>query len=181
MHTTGIIHHFSHSDMYTNTSYVYIQLDMAHSPYCEFPLLVPFSTYLAPSRCDRNGPPQSQVARKLIPFVPQCSLVPSPPNSQPFLGFPELNVHLIRATSQTLFPVYNTEPLLWFFFLYIGKFLPYPKLLRVSSRWLFVNLFDQYQEARNLGRLFFMSSECAVHQPHWSAYSRLWIFSCVMQ
>jgi hypothetical protein len=24
------------------------------------------------------------------------------------LGFPELNVHLIKATSQTLFPVYNT-------------------------------------------------------------------------
>jgi hypothetical protein len=58
-------------------------------------LLVPFSTYLAPSRCDRNGPPQSQVARKLIPFV----------------NVPKLNVHLIRATSQTLFPVYNTAPI----------------------------------------------------------------------
>jgi hypothetical protein len=81
---------------------------MAHSPCYEFPLLVPFSTYLAPSRCDRNRPPQSQVARKLTPFVPHCSLVPSPPNSQPSLGFPELNVRLIRATSQTLFPVYST-------------------------------------------------------------------------
>jgi hypothetical protein len=108
MHTTGIIHHFNHSNMYMNTGHIYIQLHMAHSPCCEFPLLVPFSTYLAPSRCDRNGPPQSQVARKLIPFVPHCSLVPSPPNSQPFLGFPELNVHLIKAASQTLFPVYNT-------------------------------------------------------------------------
>ncbi len=108
MHTTGIIHHFSHSNTHTNTSYN-IQLHMAHSPCCKFPLLILFSTYLAPSRCDRNGPPQSQVARKLIPFVPHCSLVPSPPNSQPFLGFPELNLHLIRATSQTLFPVYNTH------------------------------------------------------------------------
>ncbi len=81
---------------------------MAHSPCYEFPLLVPLSTYLAPSSCDRNRPPQSQVARKLTPFVPHCPLVPSPPNSQPFLGFPELNVHLIRATSQTLSPVYNT-------------------------------------------------------------------------
>ncbi len=112
MRTTGIIHHLDHSNMYTNTSYN-IQLHMARSPCCEFPLVVPFSTYLAPSRCDRNGPPQSQVARKLIPFVPHCSLVPSPPNSQPFPGFPELNVHLIRATSQTLFPVYNTRLLSW--------------------------------------------------------------------
>jgi hypothetical protein len=95
MHTTGIIHHFNHSDMYTNASYN-IYGYIAHAPCCEFPLPVPFSTYLAPSRCDRNGPPQSQVARKLIPFVPHCSLIPSPPNSQPFLGFPELNVHSIR-------------------------------------------------------------------------------------
>jgi hypothetical protein len=96
MHTTGIIHHFNRSNnahehelQYTST--------YARSPSYGFPLLVPRSTYLAPSRCDRNRPPQSQVARKLTPLVPLCSLVPSPPNSQPFLGFPELNVHLIRA------------------------------------------------------------------------------------
>ncbi len=78
-----------------NTSYN-IQLHMARFPCCEFPLLVPFSTYLAPSSCDRNRPPQSQVARRLTLFVPHCPLVPFPPNSQPCLGFPELNVHLIR-------------------------------------------------------------------------------------
>ncbi len=107
MHTTGIIHHFSHSNMYTNTNYS-IQLHMANSLCYKFPLLVPFSTYLAPSSCHRNRPPQFQVARKLTPFVPHCSLVPSLPNSQPFLGFPELNVRLIRAKSQTPSPVYDT-------------------------------------------------------------------------
>ncbi len=37
------------------------------------PLCVPFvfpSTYLAPSSCDRNRPPPSQVACKLTPFAP---------------------------------------------------------------------------------------------------------------
>ncbi len=46
------------------------------------------STYLAPSSCDRNRPPRSQVVCKLLPLVPHCSLVSSPPKSQPFLGFP---------------------------------------------------------------------------------------------
>jgi hypothetical protein len=95
MHTTGIIRHFDHSNMYTNTSSTYIYIYT--SPCYEFPLLIPSSTYLAPSRCDWNCPPQSQVARKLTPLVPHCSLVPSPPNSQPFLDFPEPNVYLIRA------------------------------------------------------------------------------------
>ncbi len=51
---------------------------MVHSP-CFFsspllaPLCLPFaspSTYLAPSNCDRNRPPWSQVACKLTPFAP---------------------------------------------------------------------------------------------------------------
>ncbi len=71
-------------------------------------MLVPFSTYLAPSRCDRNRPPQSQVARKLTPFVLHYSPVPSPPNSQPFLDFPELNMHLIRAHHKPSFQ-YTTQ------------------------------------------------------------------------
>jgi hypothetical protein len=95
MHTTGIIHHFDHPDMYTNTSLTYIYIYTFSLLW--FPLLIPSSTYLAPSRCDRNCPPQFQVACKLIPFVPHCSLVPSPPKSQPFLDFPEPNVYLIRA------------------------------------------------------------------------------------
>ncbi len=95
MHTTGIIHHFDHSNIHTNTSSTYATY--TRSPCYEFPLLIPSSTYLEPSRCDRNCPPQSQVARKLTPLVPHCSLEPSPPNSQPFLDFPEPNVHLIRA------------------------------------------------------------------------------------
>ncbi len=101
--------------MYMNASYN-IQLYMAHSLCCKFPLLTPFlCTYLAPSSCDRNRPPQSQVARKLTPFVPLRPLVPSLPESQPLLGFPGLNVHSIRATSQTQSPVYNTVIKILFF------------------------------------------------------------------
>jgi hypothetical protein len=45
------------------------------------PLCSPFvspSTYLAPSSCDRNRPPQSQVACKLTPFAPPFTQ-PTPP------------------------------------------------------------------------------------------------------
>ncbi len=44
--------------------------------YIALPLYIPTSTYLAPSSCDRNGPPQSQVACKLSPLspvAPPCS------------------------------------------------------------------------------------------------------------
>ncbi len=85
---------------------------MAHSPCYKFPLLVPFSTYLAPSSCERNRPPQSQVARKLVPLCPPLPLYTLPTKFPTHLGFPELNVHLIRATSQTLSPVYNTVSLI---------------------------------------------------------------------
>ncbi len=54
------------------------------------PLLAPFclpfvslSTYLAPSRCDRNHPPPSQVACKLTPFAPLHPVDP------PLPKFPE--------------------------------------------------------------------------------------------
>ncbi len=96
MHTTGIIHHFGHSNIYSDTSFNHIST-YARSPLLQFPLLVPSSTYLAPSSCDRNRPPRSQVACKLFPSVPHCPLVPSPPKSQPSLDFPEPSVHLIKA------------------------------------------------------------------------------------
>ena len=86
-------------------AYLYMAL-----PIAIIPLLVPASTYLAPSSCDRNRPPQSQVARKLIPFVPHCSLVPSPPKSQPFSDFPEPNVHLIRAHHNPLSSMQHSPP-----------------------------------------------------------------------
>jgi hypothetical protein len=74
---------------------------MAQFPLLYFPLANPFFTYLEASSCDRNRPPQSQVARKLTPFVPHWPLVPSLPKSQLPLGFPGLNVYLIKATLQT--------------------------------------------------------------------------------
>ncbi len=49
------------------------------------PLCLPFvslSTYLAPSRCDRNRPPPSQVACKLTPFAPLHPVAPLLPYSR---------------------------------------------------------------------------------------------------
>ncbi len=46
-----------------------------------FPLcspLYPFSTYLAPSSCDRNRPPSSQVACKLTLFAPPFTQLSHP-------------------------------------------------------------------------------------------------------
>ncbi len=42
------------------------------------PLCIPLSTYLAPSSCDRNRPPSSQVACKLTPFAPPFTQLTHP-------------------------------------------------------------------------------------------------------
>ncbi len=62
--------------------YIYTRRD---SPCFSLPLLAPLcspfvspSTYLAPSSCDRNRPPQSQVACKLTPSAPPFTQ-PTPP------------------------------------------------------------------------------------------------------
>ncbi len=78
--------------------------------YMALPLAIPTSTYLAPSSCDRNRPPQSRVARKLIPFVPHCSLVPSPSKFPTLPGFPEPNVLLIRAHPNPLSSIRHSPP-----------------------------------------------------------------------
>ena len=56
---------------------------MAHFPLLPLliPLCLPFvspSTYLAPSSCDRNRPPPSQVACKLTLFAPPFTTSQSP-------------------------------------------------------------------------------------------------------
>ncbi len=56
--------------------YTYIAISYVHGAIFRSPcyyLLLPLSplfTYLAPSSCDRNCPPPSQVACKLTPFAP---------------------------------------------------------------------------------------------------------------
>jgi hypothetical protein len=65
--------------------------------YIALPLTIPTSTYLAPSSCDRNGPPQSQVAHKLSPLSPIAPMYPSLPQLLSLLGFPGPNVLLIRT------------------------------------------------------------------------------------
>ncbi len=78
---------------------------MEHSPCFNLPLLVsplyPLLLTWNPPSCDRNRPPQSQVACKLTPLVPHMAPVPSLPKFQPLLGFPGPNEHLIRATLRT--------------------------------------------------------------------------------
>ncbi len=76
------------------------QLYMAHSPCFNFPLLISLLLTWNPPSCDRNRPPQSQVACKLTPLVPHLAPVPSLPKFQPPLGFPGPNVHSIRPTLQ---------------------------------------------------------------------------------
>ncbi len=58
------------------------------------PLSSPFvspSTYLAPSRCDRNRPSSSQVACELTPFVPSTQLTHPPLSRSPNPSSPAPN------------------------------------------------------------------------------------------
>ncbi len=65
------------------------------------PCQLPFVLTWNPPSCDRNRPPQSQVARKLTPLVPHLAPCTLPPKIPPFLGFSRSNAHLIRTTLQT--------------------------------------------------------------------------------
>ncbi len=73
--------------LYTYVTITYIHGVDSCSPF-NFPLLplllpfnpplYPFSTYLAPSSCDRNRPPSSQVACKLTLFAPPFTQLSHP-------------------------------------------------------------------------------------------------------
>jgi hypothetical protein len=92
--------------MYTDTSYdIYLYMAL---PLAVIPLANPCSTYLAPSSCDRNRPPQSQVARKLSPLSPIAPLYPPPRIPNP-PGFPGPNVLLIRAHHNSLSSMQHTS------------------------------------------------------------------------
>jgi hypothetical protein len=76
---TNVIQTFNHSLAHTIQLHIY----MAQFPL--LPLPVPFcspfvspSTYLAPSSCDRNRPPPSQVACKLTLFAPPFTQLSHP-------------------------------------------------------------------------------------------------------
>ncbi len=111
IYTTGISLSLQSFNMYMDTSYNVFYI--WHFPLLQFPLLVPASTYLAPSSCDRNGPLQSQVARKLIPFVPHCSLILSLPEFPTLPGFPEPNVLLIKAHHNPLSSIQHSYPIFY--------------------------------------------------------------------
>jgi hypothetical protein len=69
---------------YNTIMYIHGAFPLAFPTPCWFPfapLCVPFvfpSTYLAPSSCDRNRPPPSQVACKLTPFAPPFAQLTHP-------------------------------------------------------------------------------------------------------
>jgi hypothetical protein len=58
-------------------TYVHGAFPLAPPTPCWFPFVSP-STYLAPSSCDRNRPPPSQVACKLTRFTPPFTQLPHP-------------------------------------------------------------------------------------------------------
>jgi hypothetical protein len=63
----------------THNTFTYIHGAFPLAPLtpCWFPF-VSLSTYLAPSSCDRNRPPPSQVACKLTPFAPPFTQLTHP-------------------------------------------------------------------------------------------------------
>jgi hypothetical protein len=73
---------FNHSIAHTIQSHIYMaQFPLSFSPLASPPFCSPFvspSTYLAPSSCDRNRPPQSQAACKLTPFAPPFTQLSHP-------------------------------------------------------------------------------------------------------
>ncbi len=60
-------------------------------------------TYLAPSSCDRNRPPQSQVACKLTPFAPPFTQ-PTPPLQFPEPQLPSALLRRPREYSGSCYP-----------------------------------------------------------------------------
>ena len=85
--------------LYTYVTITYIHGVVSFPPF-QFPLaplavpsLLPFVppfTYLAPSSCDRNRPPSSQVACKLTLFAPPFTQLPALPN------FPEPQLPMLN-------------------------------------------------------------------------------------
>ena len=77
-----------HSIILAHTLQLHIYMAWTLCPFSSFPLLpllfplysplYPYSTYLAPSSCDRNRPPSSQVACKLTLFAPPFTQLSHP-------------------------------------------------------------------------------------------------------
>jgi hypothetical protein len=66
---------------YDTVTYIHGAIPLVFLSPCWSPFCSPFvspSTYLAPSSCDRNRPPRSQVACKLTPFAPPFTQLSHP-------------------------------------------------------------------------------------------------------
>ncbi len=103
-HTTGIFHHFSHSNTYTDQVFI-IYLHM-HTPLAITPILL--LTWHPPVVIGivHLGPRLSVNCSPLFPIVPLC---PPLQNPNPFSDFPEPNVHLIKARLNPLPSIPNNN------------------------------------------------------------------------
>ncbi len=94
---------FNHSIAHTIQLYIYMaQFPLFFSPLASPPFVSP-STYLAPSSCDRNRPPRSQVACKLTPFVPPFTQL-SYPLQNPKPQLPSAKQRRPREYSGSCYP-----------------------------------------------------------------------------
>jgi hypothetical protein len=103
-HTTGIFHHFSHSNTYTNQIliiYLHMHIPLATAPTFLLTWHPPVVTGIV-----HLGPRLSVNCSPLFPIVPLC---PPLQNPNPFSDFPEPNVHLIKARLNPLPSIPNSS------------------------------------------------------------------------
>jgi hypothetical protein len=105
-HTTGIFHHFSHSNTYTDQIliiYLHMHIPLAINPILLLTWHPPVVTGIV-----HLGPRLSVNCSPLFPIVPLC---PPLQNPNPFSDFPEPKVHLIKARLNPLPSIPNIDNL----------------------------------------------------------------------
>jgi len=105
-HTTGIFHHFSHSNTYTDQIliiYLHMHIPLAITPILLLTWHPPVVTGIV-----HLGPRLSVNCSPLFPIAPSR---PPLQNPNPSLDFPEPNVHLIKARLNPLPSIQNSPPL----------------------------------------------------------------------
>ncbi len=102
--------------------YIYIytwRVSPCFAPLC-FPFVSP-STYLAPSSCDRNRPPRSQVACKLTPFAHPSPNCPTP-SKFPEPQLPSALQRRPREYSGSCYPEHSIQHLFYLIYdLYVNS------------------------------------------------------------
>ncbi len=126
--------------MYTNTSYNK-RLHIAHFPLLYFPLLYSLLLTWLPPAVTGIVHLNPRLPVNWLPLSPIVPLYPSLRSPDPSWVFPRLNVHPIRAISQTRFPVYDTENVPF----YLGSFstfIPFLPSVILPSVVFYLRLFS---------------------------------------